>query len=497
MSNAPVIFAENLSYRYPFATRDAISDVSFSLNEGETLLISGPSGCGKTTLLRALNGLVPFHFRGDMRGRLEIAGTRPSSLAEVSTLVGSVFQNPDNQFLSMTVESDIAGSLEWRLDSRDEILRRTDAAIARLGLEKLRSRSIFSLSSGEKQKTVIAGAVATLPRVLVFDEPTANLSPDATVALAQLCRELKRDGFTIVIVDHRIYWLENIPDKILIFDQGKIVRRINGENGDALSRLAAEANFEELGLRQAHVSANPPLKSITPDVPADFVCEKIDFKYPQAVEKIFDGTKDFVIPKGAITAIVGRNGAGKTTLAKIITGLLKIRRGNGKILRNGVPVKPASLLASCGFVMQNTDIQLYMRTVLDELLSASSLPPKEAEKDALALLDATGLSDKKDRHPQSLSGGEKQRLVIASVLMKKPALLVLDEPTSGLDGRNMRIIAKMLDDYAADGNTVLLITHDLEFLSLLATYKIEIDGGNDEFPENFTISENKKNEPVH
>lgn len=470
----PILSVKNLSYRYPFAEKNSLTDISFSLEEGETLLISGPSGCGKTTLLRAINGLVPFHFHGTLSGEIEIAGRRPESLADVSAAVGSVFQNPDNQFLSMTVESDVAGALEWRLDSREEILRRTNAAIARLGLDALRSRSIFSLSSGEKQKTVIASAVAMLPRILVFDEPTANLSPEATEDLARLCRELKRDGFTIVIVDHRIYWLENLPDKILILDRGKIVRRVEEKNGNALARLSEDSNYGALGLRKIHVDKNPPLREITPDVPADFVCKKIAFKYPRNATKIFDGTRDFSIPKGAITAIVGRNGAGKTTLAKIITGLLKLHRGNGKILRNGIPVKPASLLESGGFVMQNTDIQLYMRTVLDELISSSALPPKKATADAEKLLAEIGLADKRDRHPQSLSGGEKQRLVIASVLMKKPSLLVLDEPTSGLDGANMRIIADILGKYAARGNTVLLITHDLEFLSLLATFKIEI-----------------------
>lgn len=470
----PVISVKNLSYRYPFAEKDSLTDISFSLNEGETLLISGPSGCGKTTLLRILNGLIPFHFHGKISGGFQIDGRTPESLAEVSDLVGSVFQNPDNQFLAMTVESDIAGSLEWRLNSREEILRRTERAIERLGLQHLRARSLFSLSSGEKQKSVIAAAVAMLPRVLVFDEPTANLSPEATVGLAKLCRELKRDGFTIVIVDHRIYWLEGLPDKILILNEGKIVRRIEGERGNALTQLAACADVRALGLREVHVDANPPLREISPDVPADFVCEKIAFTYPRTERQIFDGSRDFAIPKGAVTAIVGANGAGKTTLAKIITGLLKLKRGNGRILRRGVPVKPSALLDSGGFVMQCTDIQLYMRTVLEELVSASSLRPKEAKKEALALLEEIGLADKIDRHPQSLSGGEKQRLVIASALMKKPALLVLDEPTSGLDGRNMRIIAEMLNSRAASGTTVLLITHDLEFLSLLATYKIEI-----------------------
>lgn len=470
----PILSVENLSYRYPFAEKDALSDISFSVNEGEALLISGPSGCGKTTLLRILNGLIPFHFHGEMRGKLEIAGTPPRSLSEVSALVGSVFQNPDCQFLSMTVESDVAGSLEWRLDSREEILRRTDAAIARLGLEALRSRSLFNLSSGEKQKTVIASAIAMSPRILVFDEPTANLSPEATEDLARLCRELKRDGFTVVIVDHRIYWLDGIPDKILILDEGRIVRRIEAPDGGALEKLRIDADSASLGLRKIRVPANPPLREIPPDVPAALRCEKILFAYPQSGRKIFDGTRDFSVPKGAITAVVGKNGAGKTTFAKIITGLLKLRRGNGRILRDGVPAKAAQLLDDGGFVMQNTDIQLYMRTVSEELLSSSALPREKAEADADALLKKIGLSDKRERHPQSLSGGEKQRLVIASVLMKNPSLLVLDEPTSGLDGRNMRIIAELLRDYVARGNTVLLITHDLEFLSLLATFKIEI-----------------------
>ncbi len=471
-----MISVEKLSYRYPFAQKDALTDISFSLGEGEVLLISGPSGCGKSTLLRVLNGLIPFHFHGELRGNVKIAGRAPESLAEVSAQVGSVFQNPDTQFLAMTVESDIAGSLEWRLNSREEILRRTDAAIERLGLKQLRSRSLFGLSSGEKQKTVIASAVAMQPRILVFDEPTANLSPEATEELAALCRELKRDGFTIVIVDHRIYWLDGVPDKILILNEGKIVRRIEHPDGNALDELATDAATEHaLGLRKVRVPANPPLGDIPTDVSAALRCEKIAFKYPNSEKEIFDGSRDFCIPQGAITAVVGKNGAGKTTFAKIITGLLKLPRKNGGIIqKNGVPAKASQLLDDGGFVMQNTDIQLYMRSVLEELVSSSPLPRKDAAREALALLDAIGLADKRERHPQSLSGGEKQRLVIASVLMKKPSLLVLDEPTSGLDGRNMRIIAAMLRDYAARGNTVLLITHDLEFLSLLATYKIEI-----------------------
>ena len=471
-----MISVENLSYRYPFASRDAITDISFTLGEGEAIPISGPSGCGKSTLLRALNGLIPFHFRGELRGSVKIAGREPASLAEISERVGSVFQNPDSQFLSMTVESDIAGALEWRLDSREEILRRTDAAVERLGLGHLRSRSLFDLSSGEKQKTVIASAVAMRPRVLVFDEPTANLSPEATEELAALCRELKREGFTIVIVDHRIYWLGDIPDKILILDRGKIVRRIESAGGNALGLLRADADFKSLGLREVRVSSAPKLREIPDDAPAALVCEKIAFKYPRSANAIFDGTRDFRIPRGAVTAVVGKNGAGKTTFAKILTGLLRLPKKNGgRILKNGVPEKAARLLDDGGFVMQNTDVQLYMRTVIEELVSASSLPAPEAELEAIALLEKIGISDKRDRHPQSLSGGEKQRLVIASVLMKKPSIVVLDEPTSGLDGRNMRIIADMLSDYAARGNTVLLITHDLEFLSLSATYKIEIE----------------------
>ena len=238
-----MLLIENLSYRYPFAKKDALTDISFSLGAGEVLLISGPSGCGKSTLLRVLNGLIPFHFRGELRGNVKIGGNAPASLEEVSGIVGSVFQNPDSQFLSMTVESEVAGSLEWRLDSREEILRRTDAAIERLGLKHLRSRSLFGLSSGEKQKTVIATAIAMRPRVLVFDEPTANLSPEATEELAALCRELKREGFTIVIVDHRIYWLRGVPDKILILNEGKIVRRLEAQGRRAVRQMRAFLSF--------------------------------------------------------------------------------------------------------------------------------------------------------------------------------------------------------------------------------------------------------------
>lgn len=469
--NDIIIRAENLSYIYPFQELRALDDVSFELRRGEAMLVTGASGCGKSTLLRILNGLIPEHFRGTLAGGLEIAGNVcPFSLERISRCVGTVLQCPEEQIMATTVEEEAALALEWQSCPVAEMRRRVGDAMSALGIAHLASRSVFSLSSGERQKCVIASVIAAQAQIVVMDEPTANLSPEATEELAGLVAQLKRRGVAVVIVDHRLYWLKGVVDKMLVLKDGRAVYA--GSMRDA----AANPEFPYWGLRAIDVS-RPGLRAAAAGEDCAVEVRNLSFHYRRGMPRVYDGFS-CTLPRGRITAVVGANGAGKTTLARLLCGLLKPASGS-MVFHDGGSVTmktPRVRRERTAFVMQQMDIQLYMKTVLDELLYSAprKVPKRERLAGAEKWLDTFGLAHLRRRHPHSLSGGEKQRLVIACALMKRPALMILDEPTSGLDGRNMRIIADVLREYASSGGTVLLITHDIELLSLVADYQLEI-----------------------
>ena len=469
--NDIIIRAENLSYIYPFQKLRALDDVSFELRRGEAMLVTGASGCGKSTLLRILNGLIPEHFRGTLAGGLEIAGNVcPLSLERISRIVGTVLQCPEEQIMATTVEEEVALALERQSCPVAEMRRRVGDAMSALGIAHLASRSVFSLSSGERQKCVIASVIAAQAQIVVMDEPTANLSPEATEELAGLVAQLKRRGVAVVIVDHRLYWLKGVVDKMLVLKDGRAVYA--GSMRDA----AANPEFPYWGLRAIDVS-RPELRAAAAGEDCAVEVRNLSFRYRRGMPRVYDGFS-CTLPRGRITAVVGANGAGKTTLARLLCGLLKPASGS-MVFHDGGSVSmktPRVRRDRTAFVMQQMDIQLYMKTVLDELLYSAprKVPKRERLADAEKWLDTFGLAHLRRRHPHSLSGGEKQRLVIACALMKRPALMILDEPTSGLDGRNMRIIADVLREYASSGGTVLLITHDLELLELAADVRLEI-----------------------
>lgn len=472
----------SVSYRYAGAQTNAVSDISFSVCPGELKVVTGASGCGKTTVMRLANGLCPQIFGGTLSGTVT-ADAQPVSSVPVAALagtVGTLFQDPEDQFFALTVGDEIAFALRSRGVPLDEIDRRVAYAAKRLGLESLMKQDIGSLSEGQKQKVGLAGLLALGPRILVLDEPSANLDPEATVALAQILLSLKAEGTAVLVVDHRLYWLRGAADEVLVMAKGRIEAR-----GD-FSMLESSALRRRFGLRLPDVE-DPremlPRIAVTkgaaaPQPQTIFSAENLSFHYVPE-KPVFDRVS-FGVPQG-MTALIGENGTGKTTLARILTGL---NDAEGRFAFAGKAVKKGGLMPYSGLVLQNADHQLQMRTVRSEIESAALagklakdrgtgwrarlLRPTLTDEDKTridALLARLGLSSLTERHPQSLSGGEKQRVVIACALAKDPAVLILDEPTSGLDGANMAAIASVLKDEARKGRAVFLITHDLELLS--------------------------------
>jgi energy-coupling factor transport system ATP-binding protein len=470
-----MIRASGLTYTYPFQAEPALADIGFHVARGEALLITGPSGCGKSTLLRIINGLIPNHFKGTLRGGMSLAGIQyPAPLERLSRHIGTVLQNPDDQFMATTVEDEVALALEWQGVPPDEMRARVAQALDLLNLTEFAPRSVFTLSQGEKQKCVLAAVLAAAPDVVVMDEPTANLSPAATDELTEICLRLKARGITLVIVDHRLYWLRGVLDKLLVLNRGRTVfYEERGTGGDLLDRLNSHPELSGWGLRKVDVARTefPPASSA-----AEFAVElrDVSFHYPRRANLFTEFTT--AVPRRAVTAVTGENGAGKTTLARLLSGLC--RPSAGTVLRDGAELRRRACRERTAFVMQHMEVQLYMRTVRDELLFSAPRRTPAAERQAQAerWLKVFRLEALQARHPHSLSGGEKQRLVVACALMKNPSLLILDEPTSGLDGRNMRIIAEQLALFAARCGAVLLITHDLELLELAARYQLVIGG---------------------
>ena len=463
-----IIRFENVSYTYPFQTHKALDGISFAIPAGEAVLCTGASGCGKSTLVRMLNGLIPHYFHGNMQGRVRVCGAETATchIHEISKHVGTLFQEPEQQFFALTVADEMAFALECRGIAPEQIQAKIRAEADRFRLAHLMAASVFDLSEGEKQKVALASILAQSPSVIVLDEPSANLDSGATEEFARILTDLKQQGMTLFIADHRLYWLNKLVDRAFVLENGRIC-----ETG-SFSILEKRSVQDRYGLRQTRVQA--PSVAMVSAGQADgegFRIENLSFAFKNRTP-VFESAAAF-LPKASVIAVTGANGAGKTTFARLLTGLLRPR--SGEIYYRGRTASPKDLLKHGSIVLQNTDHQLHMKTAGQELAAAARhLPKAERRQRAKDLLGVFNLSDFIDRHPQSLSGGQKQRLVIACGIIKDPDILILDEPTSGLDGLNMRIIANAIKKLSENGTCVLVISHDQELISTACTHVLAV-----------------------
>ena len=447
---------EDVSFEYPGAETESIQHINLDVKEGEFLVLTGGSGCGKTTLTRLINGLAEQFYEGTLKGRVTLLGRSISEypLYEIGKKVGSIFQDPKSQFFASITEDEIAFGCENYGVSYEELDGRVSNAIKRINGDMLRGKEIYPMSSGEKQKIAVASVNAVDPEIYVFDEPSANLDMYSVEALKNLMRELKAEGHTIVVAEHRLYYLTDLADRFLYMENGSIKEEWSPEELLSMS----ENKRQKIGIRAAdlrHIEVDiPPRedKNVTLEV------KQLAFSYRK--HPVFHDIS-FQVYAGDLIAIVGHNGIGKTTLSNILCGIQKEK--TGQVLYNGQEISKGKRKNFAYFVMQNTDCQLFGDSVEEELLLNGKGSTQEQRDDLLKLY---GLFEWKDKHPATLSGGQKQRLTLAVSDWIDTPVLLLDEPTSGLDFKNMMRISEHLKALAQKGKTILIITHDYEFAAM-------------------------------
>jgi len=421
-----VLQVNDLTYAYPQGR--SVGPCSFSVEKGEFLHVTGSSGCGKSTLARCISGLIPHIYHGKMTGEVLINGrsTLSTRMWELSELAGFVFQNPSMQMLGNTVEEEIILGLENLGLDRAVISDRLEESLGRFGLESMRGRDPQTLSGGEQQKLALAAITSRRPPVLVLDEPLSMLDVSAATELTQYLSLLSQSGTTVIAFEHRADYLSSLPGvRVMPLDPAASVK---------FSRRRASASCPDRAC-----GAKPLVISN--------IC--VTAGKTRILENM-----SLTVQSGSVTAIVGRNGTGKTTLLRAITGLQPFE---GSITVDGK--KP-----DFGLVCQNADLQIFNATVRSEILYRVNNPDMELYA---RLLEILGLGRYENTPPLILSEGEKKRLALATVLIRKPEHgVLLDEPSLGQDAAHKHTLMELCAEIASTGKTVILTTHDLHLASM-------------------------------
>lgn len=496
----PIISFRNFSFQYRAQKRPTLTDINLEIYPGERVLIAGPSGSGKSTLAGCINGLNPFSNPGACTGTLTVDGVDAphSSLFELSAHVGTVLQDPDGQFIGLTVGEDIAFALENSCTPQDEMHAITRHAAELVGIENHLGYAPHELSGGQKQRVSLAGVMVDQVKILLFDEPLANLDPATGKQAIELIDEIqKKTDTTVLIIEHRledVLW-RNV-DRIVLVNGGTILADLRPDELLSGSLLAENGIREPLyvtALRYAGVDITPdkhpahvdslvlddtdtrklrdwftarPRPAAQPEREPLLEVKGLSFGYQKGQQTLRDVS--FSIGKGEMVSIVGRNGAGKSTLSKLICGFET--PDAGEIFLNGKPLAEENIRRRAqhiGYVMQNPNQMISKTMIYDEValgLQRSGLTEEQIREKVEATLRVCGLYPFRNWPISALSFGQKKRVTIASVLVLDPELILLDEPTAGQDFRHYTDIMEFLRGLNARGVTVVMITHDMHLM---------------------------------
>lgn len=491
---------DNLTFAYNGAEQNAVSGVSLCVNKGDFVLVCGKSGCGKTTLLRLLKpALAPV---GKRTGSVTFCGTDITKLDDrtAASAIGFVMQNPDDQIVTDKVWHELAFGLESLGESSDVIRRRVAEICGFLGLTDIYGKRTCELSGGEKQLLNLASVLVTNPDVVLLDEPTAQLDPIAASSFLQALKKLNEElGLTVVLVEHRLEESFAMANKVVIMDEGKVVFASSPENiGElynndklvcdifeglpAAVRLFKATNGEgkcPLTVRdgkryvEANFGKNMNDRYAVQGCKGDVAIEVTNgyFRYERDGADVLDNLS-LQVYANEILCIFGANGAGKTTLLRILAGTKRLYKGKYRLWGKKIKEYGNNLYRDNLTAMPQNPQNLFVKnTVRADLAELAALVGYGKTEQAQAVADVmaqTGVTDLAERHPYDLSGGEKQKVALAKVLLTRPKIVLLDEPTKGLDAYSKRQFAEVMAKLKVDGKTVVVVTHDVEFAAVVA-----------------------------
>lgn len=459
-------------FQYSQESTPTLRKVSGNIPAGRCVVLCGGSGCGKSTLLRCINGLIPQFYEGELTGfsRLDGQDTADLSIGEIGELAASVFQDPRSQFFTVNSSNEVAFGLENHGLPQEKIRDRVDEAFRTFDLEHLKNRNVYELSSGERQLISILSAWATDTDIFLLDEPTANLDFAATQQLRNILLKLKKQGKTLLLSEHRLYYLADIADEYWIMANGEIKHKYTAEKAKSLSPLQLHTlSLRTLDLEQITVSERPPQPE---NMPQALSVSNLRYEYGRKNRAILSDV-NFSVCTHEIVGLVGANGCGKTTLGKLIAGLY--HSTGGEISLFGKAQKPKQLQKQVLFIMQEAEFQFFTNSVLHELQYGHKITA-EFENKTETLLKSMDMWECRDRHPFSLSGGQMQRLTLMMAYLSDKPIVILDEPTAGQDAESLKRCAELIREMGKE-KTVLIITHDLELIADACDRCIGLSGG--------------------
>ncbi len=483
----------------------ALNDISISIKKGECILLTGISGCGKTSVLRTINGLIPNYYEGKLLGSIEVLGEsiKEKPIYDISKKVSTVFQNPKSQFFNLDTTSEILFFLENMGTPFEKMHQRLNFISEFLNIKHLLDRNIFNLSGGEKQMIAIASALAADTDIIVMDEPTSNLDLYYIEKIAEVISLLKKSGKTLIISEHRLYFLNELIDRAFLIKEGKLEKEFSQQEFLALS----EQNRKELLLRPIimnknvfnrledsdymqvqspeTIRKNKEDKNTEDTKSAHLTVENLFYRFKKEKDD-FLRVQNLKMEFGKVIALTGKNGQGKSTFAQCLTGLLKAKKDS--VLLNGKKINAERRLELSYMVLQDVGYQLFTESVEDEIAlgknkkikqkqSAATENKEDGIPDVEAILKAMNLTELKDKHPLSLSGGQKQRVSIGAAISSGARIIIMDEPTSGMDYFHMKETAKLINSIRSNQTLILIISHDFEFLSLVTDEIILMEKG--------------------